>query len=318
MSELLRTIKRQPEILAAVLDLPLEEAAAKIDSDGRVFLVGTGTSQHAAELGAQMFCLAGIDATWESSASFARRRQPPRGDDTVVLISHTGETAFSRQVRDQAMEAARPLVSITGAATDWPEAMTVAPRESSETYTAGYTAALMTLARLAGALGAKQLNEGALAATIASVRALVDRDPETIGPPDRLLAIVGAGPSAVTAREGALKVREAARIPSEGFEAEYLLHGSAVPLGAGDRLVLLQPSGDPDGLTAAIGDAAEAEGIKCVTIADESELDPLLIQIPLTVRLQQLACHLAERGGHDPDVVIEGAWGREAMWDLGS
>src|SRR3712207_7174955 len=34
----------------------------------------------------------------------------------------------------------------------------------------------------------------------------------------------------VTAREGALKLREAARRLAEGFDAEYLLHGSAVPL----------------------------------------------------------------------------------------
>ena len=49
--------------------------------------------------------------------------------------------------------------------------------------------------------------------------------------------LAGLGPAAVTAREGALKLREAARLPAEGFDAEYLLHGNAVPLDAEDALI---------------------------------------------------------------------------------
>ena len=55
--------------------------------------------------------------------------------------------------------------------------------------------------------------------------------------------ITGAGPAAITAREGALKVREAARVLAEGYDVEYLLHGSAVPLGRRDHLVALDAPG---------------------------------------------------------------------------
>ena len=49
--------------------------------------------------------------------------------------------------------------------------------------------------------------------------------------PERSLQIVGAGHASVTAREGALKVREGARVLAEGYDAEFFLHGTAVPLG---------------------------------------------------------------------------------------
>jgi glucosamine--fructose-6-phosphate aminotransferase (isomerizing) len=51
--------------------------------------------------------------------------------------------------------------------------------------------------------------------------------------------LAGVGPFAVTAREGALKLREAARLLAEGYDAEYLLHGNAVPLTPDDALIAL-------------------------------------------------------------------------------
>jgi glucosamine--fructose-6-phosphate aminotransferase (isomerizing) len=122
----------------------------------------------------------------------------------------------------------------------------------------------------------------------------------------------------VTAREGALKVREASRVLAEGYDAEYLLHGSAVPLGGDDHIALLSPPDDLDGLLAAVGQAAKAEGITVTEIAETAPLHPLLAQIPLTVRLQLLALRFAERRGHDADVAITGAWTEDRLWHLGA
>jgi glutamine---fructose-6-phosphate transaminase (isomerizing) len=123
--------------------------------------------------------------------------------------------------------------------------------------------------------------------------------------------LAGAGPSAVTAREGALKLREAARLAAEGYDAEYLLHGSAVPLDERDALVLV--GRDEDALLREMAKAAEAEGIGVGRVA-EADGDELLSQIPLTVRLQLLALRRAEQGGHNPDTVITGAWSRDSLW----
>jgi glucosamine--fructose-6-phosphate aminotransferase (isomerizing) len=44
----------------------------------------------------------------------------------------------------------------------------------------------------------------------------------------------------------------------------------------------------------------------------------VLAQLPLTARLQLLALRLAREGGHDPDRVIVGSWGDEALWKAGA
>ena len=121
------------------------------------------------------------------------------------------------------------------------------------------------------------------------------------------------------AREGALKLREGARMLAQGFDAERLLHGEAVPYTSADGLVLLQPSDDPDALTAALGVAAGTEDIPVATLAEEwLPQNPLLAQIPMTVRLQLLADRFAGLRRQDPDVAIVGGWAEPRLWRIGA
>ena len=311
MTELEAAIRAQPDELRRVAALELPPHARRIAAGERVWLVGTGTSLHAAELGAAMFGRAGVDARPVSSLDFARRA-PLRAGDGVVVISHTGETAYARASRARALDLGAETLSLTATGVGWPEAIEVTARERSETYTRSYTAALAVLALLAGELGAEGLGrETVVAAADAAEEALGDIE---LPAPERLLVIAGTGPFAVTAREGALKMREAARLLSEGYDAEYLLHGSAVPMDDRDGLLLL--GRDEDGLLRELGKAAHAEGIAVAELDEPG--DELMAQIPLTVRLQILALGRAEAGGHDPDTVITGSWAAQPLWDAGS
>jgi glutamine---fructose-6-phosphate transaminase (isomerizing) len=309
VTELERAIRAQPDELRRLAGLDLPPHARRVGSGERVWLVGTGTSQHAAELGAAMFDRAGVDARWSPSMEFAQRA-PLRAGDGVIVISHTGETAYARASRTRALDLGAELLSLTATGVGWPEAIEVTERERSETYTRSYTAVLAVLALLAGDLGAEGLGpEAVVAAADAAEAALEEPD---LPKPERLLVLAGTGPAAVTAREGALKLREAARLPAEGYDAEYLLHGSAVPLDERDALVLLGRDGD--GFLAELGSAAAGGGIEVVRLEEPEPKDDLLAQIPLTVRLQLLALRRAEAGGHDPDVVITGSWAAERLW----
>jgi glucosamine--fructose-6-phosphate aminotransferase (isomerizing) len=288
-----------------------------------VILAGTGTSQHAAELGAMMLAAAGTDARWYPAADWARWSPGPRPGDALLVISHTGQTAYAARARADALAAGVPVVSITGAGRGWPEAIeTVAPDES-HTYSVSYTAALAVLARLAHELGWADGSAGQVARAADQVRQVcADPGIEEVAVPARSLAIAGCGPWGITAREGALKIREAARMLAEGFDSERLLHGAAVPYTAADGLVLLEPDADADGLTAALGAAALAEGIPVTILgtpaADSGRLPPLLAQIPMTVRLQSLAERFARLRGQDPDSAIVGAWDEPALWRMGA
>jgi glucosamine--fructose-6-phosphate aminotransferase (isomerizing) len=318
MSALAETIAIQGRVLRHVLGLDLAPAAARLEGARRVWLAGTGTSEHAACLGAAMLATAGLDARACSAASFVAAPPPLGPDDALILISHTTETACARRAREDALAAGTRLVTITAEGKGWPEAIEAAPPERSETYTASYLAALLALARLASALGGEEWT----AADLAALPVLVDDagvEPLPVeAPPRRLTVLFGAGPAVVTAREGALKLREASRVLAEGFEAEYLLHGSAVPLGSDDQLIALDPDGDPTGLTAAVADAAGQEGIPVARLDPPAGLHPLLAQLPLTVRLQTLASRWADRQDVDPDTVILGAWADWSLWALGA
>ncbi len=334
MTALAETIAIQGPVLRHVLDLDLAPAAARLEGAERVWLLGTGTSEHAACLGAAMLATAGFDARACSSAEFvaagcldaggaaAEGSPAPRSrlgpEDALVVISHTTETAFARRIREDALAAGVRLLTITGEGKGWPEAIEAAPPERSETYTASYLAALLALARVTLALGGAEWSADDLAALPGLVDGAGVEPLAVEAPPPRLTVLFGAGPAAVTAREGALKLREASRALAEGFEAEYLLHGSAVPLTSDDHLIAVDPGGDPSGLASSLAEAAEREDIPVARLDPPPDLHPLLAQIPLTVRLQTLASRWADRQEVDPDRVILGAWADPSLWALGA
>ena len=318
MTALEDTIRSQPELLEQMLERDLEGLTERLGRAGRIWLVGTGTSQHAAELGAWLFQGAGLDARGLSSATFVRWSEPPGAGDAAIVISHTGGTALAEAARDRVAASGADLIALTGRDAGWRDAIETIPQERSETYTASYTTVLLLLARAAAALGGSAELEAGLDQLPDRTRAaLADPAADELEAPPRLIAIAGAGPFAITAREGALKLREAARLLAEGYESEYLLHGSAVPLTGEDLLLTLQPGADEDGLSAGVGDAARDAGLSTATLEEPPGLHPLLAQIPLTVRLQRLASRLADERGQDPDTVIVPPWRDDELWARG-
>jgi glucosamine--fructose-6-phosphate aminotransferase (isomerizing) len=314
-------IASQPDELARLLEQPLPHQTIEgIRQSHRIWLVGTGTSQHAAELGAMMLHDAGRGAHAMSSMHFVNWAPPIDPKDTVILISHNAgtETAYAGSAWTIAIHAGLGMVPVTRRGGEMPQALETVEKETSHTYSVSYTAALLLLARVANELGSEAVDPSALARIPDAVRAAIAA-PGTDGfdPPERLLVLSGEGPASVTAREGALKVREAARFPAEGYDVEYLLHGHAVPLGPQDRLLLLEPP-DTDGLVAGVARAAEAEGVPVTRVVETADLPPLLAQIPLVARLQLLALRFATARGFDPDVAIERAWADEGLWAIGS
>jgi glucosamine--fructose-6-phosphate aminotransferase (isomerizing) len=317
-----RQIRSQPEELERMLSSgrvrqQVHEAAEGLQRAHRIWLVGTGTSHHAAILGAGMFQDAGRAATATSSMRFVAWAPIVGPDDVIVVITHTGETAYALAARALATTAGVHTLTIVRRDAGFPHSVETTAKETAETYTVSYTTALLALAMIAKEIGADSITDDALGRVPSAVASAIDAPGTDVIPiPERALVITGAGPAAVTAAEGALKLREGARVLAEGYDAEFLLHGSAVPLDARDRIVgLLTP--DDDGFVAALLAAAVAEGIPTATIAEPAELPPVLAQLPLTARLQMLALRSALERGQDPDTVIVGHWADEALWRIG-
>jgi glucosamine--fructose-6-phosphate aminotransferase (isomerizing) len=298
MSAMRTTMWTQPAELRRLLDdvAPAQAAAERIRGR-RTWLVGIGTSWHAAHHGAWLLREAGVDATALHAADVAPYERAFATDDAVIVLSHTGETGFTARVLASVRAAGTALVHMTGIGAGG-DVETVAP-ETSYAYTASHTAALLRLAQIAHALGAQL---GDLARVPDAVARVLDGDgaPVLTAPPARLLELIGAGPNAWTAQEGALKIREAAYVATEGLSSEQFLHGPSVALDDQDTLVALDGGGPGAERTQQIADAVELKGARVVRIAERDLGEPLSI-FPLTVWVQRVALELAEARGVSPD-----------------
>lgn len=231
-SEMLNAIQRPPNALAEIAGRKCPAEDAVLAGAGRVLLVGTGTSHHAAELGAPLLESQDGRAAAVSAQQFVRRRPPLLPGDVMIVITHTGQTAYAPRCLQLAQQQSIPVIAITGQGAGLDQAVETVPLEKSETYTISYLASLAVLERLANAAGVPGMGHAHLLEAADAVRDVCnDATGTNVVPPARSMAIVGSGLAEVTAREAALKLREASRQIAVGYDAELFLHGSAVPCG---------------------------------------------------------------------------------------
>lgn len=305
------TMERQPADLTALLaDGDAAARAAESIAGRRVYLVGTGTSFHAANHGAWLLREAGVDAVPVGAFDAALHGPRPGPEDALLLLSHTGHKRYSEEVLRRARGDGVPTVSIGGRGAPGVDLETV-EIERSDAYTASHLGALLRLAQIAAELGAAL---GALDAVPDAVAAALDGPGPGVDPPERLLEYTGAGPNQWTAAEGALKVRETARIAAEGLGVEQLHHGPAVALDERDALICLDGGGPGSERLAQVAGAAGQVGVR-VHHVSAPELGEALSIFPLTVAVQRIALECAEALGTDPDAFGYDVPGREAAWE---
>jgi glucosamine--fructose-6-phosphate aminotransferase (isomerizing) len=309
-SVLRETIWRQPADLRGLLaDTEPVAAAAERLRGRRLVIVGTGTSWHAANHGVWLLREAGVDAVAVQAMDAALWGPWPAPGEALLIMSHRNTKRFSSVVLERARAEGVPTVVISGVGSQGADVETV-QQERSATFTASHTGALMRLAQLARELGAELAG---LERVPDAIQRVLDAPSTGVRPPDRLLELTGAGPNQWTAAEGALKIREAARVVTEGLAVEQLFHGPSVALGEGCALVCLDGGGPGAERLEAVAAAAEATDV-AVTRISERELGEPLSVFPLTVHVQRIALELAEELGTDPDAFGYDVPGRAEAW----
>ena len=312
MSQMRDTMASQPALLRALLaDAAPVEAAAERLRGRRVWLSGTGTSWHAANHGAWFLHAAGVDARAVQAADAALGGPAPAGGDGLLLLSHTGAKRHAETVLERARAGGVECVVIGARGRDGVDVTTVGARElvglhrQPSRRAARLAAARDGPGRRAGRFrrGPRRRRRGARRSR---ARASSRRT--------RLLEFTGVGANQWTAAEGALKVRETARVATEGLSAEQLLHGPArrprrarrarVPRRrrAGGRAARRRrPSG-----------RARRRARSPHLLPDLGE--PLSV-FPLTVAVQRIALEAAEALGTDPDAFGYDVPGRKDAWE---
>ncbi|MGI8687506.1 MAG: SIS domain-containing protein [Thermomicrobiales bacterium] len=257
------TMHRQPADVRMLLADGWDDAggaAALLANAARVFVVGIGTSFHAAQIGAYLLRAAGADARAVDSYEFATYPYALRGDDAVIVMAHTGAKQYSARAVEIAQAAGTTCIGISGRDSKMSGdglalVLRTVARETSAAYTASHLGALTVLAQIAVVLGERKDGmtvqgwRNALAALPEQIEDVLRREGEIEAVARDMFAAhcrifcIGAGPNAATATEASLKAREAAYMTIDGMSIEQFLHGPIVTVNPDDRIVAIVAAG---------------------------------------------------------------------------
>jgi len=327
------TMHRQPADVRMLLADGWEgagKAAALLADAARVFVVGIGTSYHAAQIGAYLLRTAGADARAVDSYEFATYPYSLHNNDAVIVMAHTGAKQYSAQTVALASATGTTCIGISGRDSkmsgDGPALVlrTVA-RETSAAYTASHLGALTVLAQIAIVLGEQrnaasvQGGRDALAALPEQIEDVLRREDEIEAVARDLFAAhcrifcIGAGPNAITATEASLKARETAYMTCDGMSVEQFLHGPIVTINPDDHIVAIAAAGPGMERLEQVCTVLRLIGAPIWVVGHAIESVPDALHFPLpdlpeplspllaVVPVQLLAYYLALAKGTNPD-----------------
>ena len=284
-----RHILDQPDAIAAAVAAnrtPAERFAAAVAGKDRLWIVGIGTSYHAALMGEYFMRAFGGGLTTIASHSFDFSLYGPEltDRDAVVVVSHTGRKSYSVEALDRVKATGATLALVTGEEgaerhAGMEHVFTTVPPEGSATYTISYTSALAVLASITGAIGQQRMGaptldpdllatelpaamRGALE-TEALVRSLAEAHTGR-----RKIWLAGAGPAGVSAMEAALKIKEASYLDAEGMSTEQMLHGPFQSADPQDLMILVAPAGEGQARTLDLAAETKEVGLDLIVISD--------------------------------------------------
>jgi len=312
----------------------VDHFAAGIADSERLFLVGIGTSHHAAEVGEHFVRVYGGGLRAQAAHSFDFALYGPELDerDCVVVLSHRGGKRFSLEALRRAREAGCRTALIAGegevaGAAHADATFQTVGQDRSSAHTISYVGALAVLALLAERVGRHRTGSR-----------LLERDFLTDALPEALRAclateaemgqlarehrdhrrywLAGGGPNAITAREIALKIKETSYLQAEGMSTEAMLHGPFQCVEPDDLFILIAPAGAAQARTVELARLVREIGAPYLIVGDGTAEElregasgwcvvPTVPE-PFTgltclLPLQFLAYHLALTRGTDPD-----------------
>jgi glutamine---fructose-6-phosphate transaminase (isomerizing) len=330
-SKMYQTMQRQPADIRRLFTDgwdQAEQAATLLAPARRIFVVGIGTSLHAAMIGAWLLRAAGSDARVVSSFDFALYpgSYPLTAEDAVVVMAHTGVKTYSAVSIQRAHDAGARVLSVGSHTAEHPGSeliLRTVEREQSAAYTASHLAAMTVMAQVATVMG-----EGRGVSGVNGFRAALGQLPERIADVlaretemqpvaedalQRQIYAIAAGPNEATALELVIKAREAAYVPIDALHAEQFLHGPMVAFNEGDLLVAVAVPGNAYDRVAGICTVADAMGGKLwivgspvpatpeATIFALPDLPEMLSPLLAVVPMQMLAYTMAVLRGTHPD-----------------
>ena len=307
----------------------VDELASLIASRERVFLAGIGTSHHAVQVGEYLMRAYGGGSDVRAVHSFDLALYGPevREEDCLLAVSHRGAKRYTALALERAREKGCLTALVTGDGGSGEgradAVFRTVTQERSSAHTVSYTSAVAVLALLAGRLGYHRTGSTTLPDELLqeeipeALRTALGMEEEVaalarehVG--RRRIWLVGGGPSAVTATETALKIKETSYLQAEGMPTETMLHGPFQCVESDDLFVLIAPSGAARERTLEVAELVEEVGATYMIFGDDTlQGRPAALTVPevpepfsalsCLVPLQLFAYHLALARGTNPD-----------------
>jgi glucosamine--fructose-6-phosphate aminotransferase (isomerizing) len=319
-------MRDQPRVLAALAERRGEIAAharaVRPDPLHGTVLVARGSSDHAAIYGRYLLEPATGRPVALAAPSLHTLYDAPvdYGGFLVVAVSQSGRTPEIATMVERLAAAGARTLAITNTA-DSPLAAAAdaavalcAGTEQAVPATKTFTAQALAFAIVADALGSVPWDEddwNRLPDAVAAV--LADSEPA-----ERVAAAIEDAPALITvargycypmALEAALKLKETAELPAEGYSSADLRHGPTAVVSAGFPVLAMSVAGPAAGDLAELLASLRERGAAVHEIADRSDAElPIPAGLPepfaaivAIVRAQQVALALARHRGLDPD-----------------
>ena len=310
-------VSRQPREVARLLSSPHSYA---LDPRRPIRLTGIGTSLHACRVAEHWI----RDITHDTANVRAEEAHhfamfgTITSDTQIVVVSHRGTKKFPNLVLEKGRASGATTVAVTADSEVAPSAdvvlRTCSPDQSS-THTVSYVSALAVMAELiantfgdAGRTFLQSLHGVADLMSTALRADISDHIVASACAAQRILT-VGFGVDAITADEGALKIKEGAYKWTDGLTTEFALHGPPAAYDASLHAFVIKPVIDDGGRTQILETVLSRTGATTTTIGASgadiaipectTHARPFLAIIPL----QMIVGKMADRVGSNPDTI---------------
>ncbi|MET0384508.1 MAG: glutamine--fructose-6-phosphate transaminase (isomerizing) [Polyangiales bacterium] len=324
-----KEILEQPSLLRLLAErapVYVKDLAARIDQAQEVFVVGCGSSAHAAHVAQYLFARAGRRVHYSNASEFAYLYPFLGSRSLVIALSQSGETVDVLDAVRAARERGAGVVGITNVegSTLWRQADFALPLgvgpERCVLATKSLSAQLALLLLTAYAMN-RQLDDARSSLCRAaddierllseSSRAEIQGIAHAVQSRDHLY-VLGRGPNHALALETALKIKEVSYIHAEGFAGGELSHGVMALIEPHTPCIVLAPQDETHADCVANALQVKARGGTLIGITPKpqpafdhcirvTDVGPATL-ISNTIPAQLLGYELARLRGRDPDM----------------
>lgn len=318
---LIKEIHEQPKVLRDVISVKhkdykinLEDAAftkEEIENFNKIFITACGTAYHAGEVGKfAIEKLVKVPVVAEIASEFRYKNMFIDDKSLVILVSQSGETADTLAALKEAKKHGAKTIAITNVvgSTIAREADKViycyAGPEISVASTKAYTTQVISLYFMAMdiALKAEKISQDEVKEIIENLEKIPSKVEEILEQKEKFKEIAdeikdaksifytGRSLDYITAKEGALKLKEISYIHTEAFPSGELKHGSIALIEEGTPVISVATQKDVLEKTLSNNQELTARGAKVISIIENNnafakDISEDIIEIPETMDL---------------------------------